>query len=264
MPNSSRLRRSWRHASRALGFALALLAAVPAAAELADTILKVKPSIVAVGTYQRARTPPFRLLGTGFAVGDGSLVATNSHVVPATLDAERFEELIVFAFGEGGEPKPFRATKRGSDPTHDLALLKLEGVVLPALRLEESLRVREGQAIAFTGFPIVGALGLSPATHRGIVSAITPNVRPTAQGGQLNPQAIKRIREGSFPVLQLDATAYPGNSGSPVFDQESGNVLAVVNMVFVKGSKESALSQPSGITYAIPAHFLKALIDQAR
>jgi S1-C subfamily serine protease len=68
---------------------------------------------------------------------------------------------------------------------------------------------------------------------------------------------------GSYPVLQLDATAYPGNSGSPVYDPESGEVLGIINMVFVKGTKEAALTQPSGITYAIPAKHLQALMTKA-
>jgi serine protease Do len=41
-------------------------------------------------------------------------------------------------------------------------------------------------------------------------------------------------------------------------------VVAVVNMTFVKGTKESALTNPSGISYAIPANFLQALIAHAR
>lgn len=41
---------------------------------------------------------------------------------------------------------------------------------------------------------------------------------------------------------------------------ESGAVLGILNMVFVKGTKESALTNPSGISYAIPVSFLKALI----
>jgi S1-C subfamily serine protease len=79
----------------------------------------------------------------------------------------------------------------------------------------------------------------------------------------LNPRVIRRLTTGSFPVLQLDATAYPGNSGSPVYDPETGEVLGIVNMVFVKGTKEAALTQPSGITYAIPARHLQALLDKA-
>ena len=72
-------------------------------------------------------------------------------------------------------------------------------------------------------------------------------------------RTIRRLTSGPFPVFQLDATAYPGNSGSPIYDPVTGDVLGIVNMVFVKGTKESALTQPSGITYAIPAKHLQVL-----
>jgi S1-C subfamily serine protease len=65
-------------------------------------------------------------------------------------------------------------------------------------------------------------------------------------------------------VFQLDATAYPGNSGSPLYDPDTGEVLGVVNMVFVKGTKESALTQPSGITYAVPSSHLEQLLKRLR
>ena len=64
-------------------------------------------------------------------------------------------------------------------------------------------------------------------------------------------------------MLQLDATAYPGNSGSPLYDPETGAVYGIVNMVFVKGTKENALSHPSGITYAIPANYIRGLVERA-
>ena len=143
-----------------------------------------------------------------------------------------------------------------SDRNHDLAVLRIEGNALPALKIGSSETVREGQLIAFTGFPIGGALGFSPVTHRGMVSSITPIVLPGSNARQLNAKVIRSIKNGTFNIFQLDATAYPGNSGSPVFDQESGEVIGIINMVFVKGTKESALSHPSGITYAIPASYL--------
>jgi len=71
---------------------------------------------------------------------------------------------------------------------------------------------------------------------------------------------VRRLAAGTFPVFQLDATAYPGNSGSPVYDAATAEVLGVVNMVFVKGTKETALTQPSGITYAVPARYIQALL----
>jgi S1-C subfamily serine protease len=239
-----------------------LLVAAPAHAGLESLVPQLRPSVVAIGTVQRTRSPQFRLLGTGFAVGDGSTVATNSHVVPVVLDVENMEELVVITFPKTGDPQPRKASKLRNDPDHDLALLKIEGPSLPAVKLGAAANVREGQEIAFTGFPIVGVLGLTPATHRGIVSAITPIVIPQASAGQLNAQAIQRIRSGAFNVFQLDATAYPGNSGSPVFDAESGEIIAIINMVWVKGSKEAALTAPSGITYAVPITYLKALLEK--
>ena len=64
-----------------------------------------------------------------------------------------------------------------------------------------------------------------------------------------------------FFLYQMDATAYPGNSGSPVYDQKSGKVVAVINKVFVKRTKESVLSDPSGITYAIPVRYLQNMLS---
>jgi S1-C subfamily serine protease len=83
---------------------------------------------------------------------------------------------------------------------------------------------------------------------------------PTAR--QLDPRAVSRLRDGNFEVLQLDATAYPGNSGGPVIDVETGAVLGIVNQVLVKSSRESALSSPTGITYAIPVTLLQDLLRQ--
>jgi len=124
--------------------------------------------------------------------------------------------------------------------------------------------VREGQPVAFTGFPIGGVLGLSPVTHRGMISAITPIALPGATAQQLNERVIRRLKSGSFDVFQLDATAYPGNSGGPLFELEKGEVIGIINMVFVKGTKEAALTQPSGISFAIPVHFLREMLGNVR
>ena len=70
--------------------ALALAAAMaPCFGQDAATIERIKPSIVAVGTFEPTRNPQFSFAGTGFAVGDGSLIATNAHVLPKVLDSER-------------------------------------------------------------------------------------------------------------------------------------------------------------------------------
>lgn len=235
---------------------LALLATGNALADLAETIERIKPSIVVVGTYKKTNSPQFVLRGTGFVIGNGNLVATNAHVVPESGDPDA-PVLVIQARNTNGETQIRRAFLVNRDRNHDLAVLRIEGTALPALKLRNSDTVREGQLIAFTGFPIGGALGFSPVTHRGMVSSITPIVLPGSNAQQLNEKVIRRIKNGTFNIFQLDATAYPGNSGSPVFDQESGEVIGVINMVFVKGTKESTLSHPSGITYAIPANYLQ-------
>jgi S1-C subfamily serine protease len=130
--------------------------------------------------------------------------------------------------------------------------------------LRDSNTVREGQSVALMGFPIGGALGFSPVTHRATVSSITPIVLPAATGQVLTERSIRSIRDGSFNIFQLDGTAYPGNSGGPLFDVETGDVVGIINMVFVKGTKESAISQPSGITYAIPSNFVQQLMQRQK
>jgi len=230
------------------------------ASRLPEVVEEVTPSIVAIGTVARLRQPPARFLGTGFAVGDGRHVITNHHVVPEKLDAEAKESLAVFV-GRGKRARARKARVVAADRRHDLALLRVSGTPLPPLDLGRSDGVRAGETFAFTGFPIGMVLGLHPVTHEGIVSAVTPIATPMGSSRQLSPEVIKRLSD-PFNVFQLDATAYPGNSGSPLYRRDSGRVVGVINMVFVKESKEAVLEKPSGITYAIPIRYAHELIQK--
>lgn len=232
-----------------------------ASAALPEQIERVKPSVVAVGTLQRARSPQFAFRGTGFVVGDGTLVATNAHVIPEMLESDQREMIAVAtSAGAGREPQMREARVLALDRDHDLALLRISGAPLPALALGPSDAVREGEVVAFTGFPIGNVMGFHAVTHRAIIASITPVAIPSANAQQLDPKVIRRVQAGPFDVFQLDATAYPGNSGSPLYDVERGEVRGIINMVFVKGTKESALSAPTGISFAIPAKYLEALL----
>ncbi len=238
----------------------------PARAEEATaTIERVKRSVVAVGTFERTRSPQFAYRGTGFVVDDGKLVVTNAHVLPTKLDPKRLEVLGVLVPEPGGATAVFREAKQAAtDPGIDLALLALSGEPLPALKIGDSDRVKEGQNILMTGFPIGAMLGPFAATHRGMIAAIAPIVIPQAHSSRLTPGIMRRLHSGAFNIFQLDATAYPGNSGSPIYDPQTGQVLGVVNMVLVKATKEAALSSPSGITYAVPAKYVLELLQKAR
>jgi len=231
-----------------------------ASAELADTIAAIKPAILGVGTLHPTRSPRAQLLGTAFAVVDGRHAITNAHVVAQLAKPDSKERLVVFV-GQGRNPQARSATKVAVDTDHDLALLRFEGDALPPLALGNSDAVREGETFAFTGYPIGAVLGLYAATHRAMVAALTPVVTPKDHSRQLSAATIARLRD-PYMVFQLDATAYPGSSGSPVYEEDSGRVVAVINMVFVKGTKEDVLSSPSGITYAIPARYVRELIDR--
>ena len=233
------------------------------ASALSDTIDAVRGSIVAVGTitpvpHSAAKKPNAKYLGTGFAVGDGRTIVTNYHVVAQEVDANRRESIAVFT-GRGRSATARPAEIVRSDKEHDLALLRIQGPALPVVRLAPDARVREGDEVAFTGFPIGMALGLYPVTHRGIISAITPIVIPANSAKQLTAERIRRLKN-PFDVYQLDAIAYPGGSGSPLFDARTGRVLGVLNSVLVKGTKESALESPTGISYAIPIKYVAEIL----
>mgnify|MGYP003374118259 CR=1 FL=1 len=245
----------------ALGLvAVLLFAGAAQTAELPDIIDKLRASVVGVGTVQPTRQPAAQFLATGFVVGQGRHVITNAHGLPELLDPQGKETLAIF-IGRGKQIESRAATRIAIDPVHDLALLKMEGAALPPVMLGGS--AREGQQIAFTGFPLGVVLGLFPVTHSGIISAIAPVAIPAAGAARLDSTTLQRLRQEPYDVLQLDATAYPGNSGSPLYEPRTGRVLGVVNKVFVQQSKEAALATPSGITYAIPIRYVRALLERA-
>ena len=242
----------------------AMPSAAMAAEVLPDLIQRMRPSVQTVGFYKETNNPRFSFRGTAFAVGNGNLLVTNAHVVASSPDVSADSQLTVNVRDAAGNDQLRRASVLAQDNAHDLALLRVDGPALPVLTLREETDdpVREGQAVAFMGYPLGAALGFAPVTHRGMVSAIRPVAIPSPTATQLDARTAARIRGGAFELYQLDATAYPGNSGGPLFDVSTGRVIGVVNMVTLKGTRESALSQPSGISYAIPVRHVLDLLAQ--
>jgi S1-C subfamily serine protease len=228
--------------------------------DLVETVSLIKPSVVGIGVYTPTGQPKNKLYGTGFVIGDGTYVVTNSHVIAKDLDERLLQKLAVFT-GKGQAAKVKVATLIASDKEHDIAILKIEGRPLPALALAKDDFRREGSAVAFTGFPIGAVLGLYPVTHRGIIAAVTPTIIPVDDARQISIAMLKRLRD-PYLVYQLDATAYPGNSGSAMYDINTGEVIGIINKVFVQESKETVISKPSGITYAIPVKYLHKLLKK--
>jgi len=227
-------------------------------ASLADTLEKIKPTIVGIGIHTPTGRPQNVIHGSGFVIGDGHYVVTNQHVLPKELDEEKLQVIAVFV-GSGNSAEVRLAEIIDVDDYHDLAILKISGKALPAIKLANDSYQREGSYVGFTGFPIGSVLGLYPVTHRGIISAITPMIVPVEDARQITIKMLKRMRD-PYLVYQLDATAYPGNSGSAMYNIENGNVIGIINKVFVQESKEAVIEHPSGITYAIPVKYLRALL----
>nr|NJM01584.1 trypsin-like peptidase domain-containing protein [Desulfobacula sp.] len=225
-------------------------------ARLSDLIKKIKPSIVAVGTYYFNDVPKAAYLGTGFVIDNGKRIVTNYHVVLPILEKKKTAYLRIFHrnFPDTG----IKAGILAVDEFHDLAVLEHESEPLPPLTLGESSSVKEGYGVIFTGYPVGLVFGLNPTTHSGIVSGIAPLIKPSPSARIIDGDLIRHLNT-PYDILQIDASALPGNSGSPVILRSSGQVVGVINMVFVKGKKEHALSEPTGITYAIPSDFIKAL-----
>jgi len=250
---ASKLRTSWA--------LILIVAAQPAFADVANTLQFVKPGVVGVGTFNPTASPRANLRGTGFAVLDGHYVVSCAHIFTKPLDSEKKETHAVF-IGRDRQMTVRQAKLIATDKSRDLALLKIEGDPLPALKLGDSNQVREGWQLYFTGYPIGSVLGLNPSTHRAGLASIIPIFTPVAAASQLNARTLQQAND-AYEVFGLDAIAYPGNSGSPVWHPDTGEVLGVVNSVYVKGAKEAALSAPSGISYAIPVKYVHLLLERA-
>jgi S1-C subfamily serine protease len=248
----------------------ALALGLPAAgaradADLPDTIARIKQSVVAIGTFQKTRSPPFLFRGTGFVVGDGTLIATAAHVVAETLQTDNREIMMILASVPGSrEPQGREAKAIAVDKVHDVALLRITGTPLATLTVGNSDAVRDGTSVAFTGFPLGTALGFYPVTHRGIIASHAPVALPAPNAATLDGRVIQGIKSNPFLLFQLDATAYPGHSGSPLYDGATGEVVGIVNMGFLKGMKDTAVGQPSGISFAVPISHLQELLGTVR
>ena len=96
----------------------------------------------------------------------------------------------------------------------------------------------EGADIAIVGFPAGhNGVGLLACIASRVLAALTDvaplgqeRQQPDGSGGAAAPA-------GNFNILQLDVTAFPGNSGGPVFDLESGRVIGVLAMGLIKGTR---------------------------
>ena len=219
-------------------------------------VASVKEAVVGVGTVDPIRRPQNELLGTGFAYGDGLHILTARHVVYSrNVGAESAAVQLSIFVGDGDNAVIRKTEVVYEDSLYDVAILKIEGSPIPVLAMDDKGGLEDGIEVGFTGFPIGAAYGLYKATHRGIISATTPLAQPQRRKGHLSPEMILRLRQKRL-VYQLDATSYPGNSGGPLFNAETGTVIGMISSTYVHESKDASSKAPGGITFAMPSPYL--------
>jgi S1-C subfamily serine protease len=214
-------------------------AASPAAprrapASVAGIYERVSPGVVFVQANSGRGELPFpgggqAASGSGFVIDDEGRIITNEHVVDG---ADEF----VVRFGEDGPPIDARLL--GSDPSVDLALLKIDPADvdgdLRALELGASEDLRPGDPAIAIGSPF----GLEGSVTSGIISALGRTIR--APNGFSISNAI-----------QTDAAINPGNSGGPLLDGD-GRVIGVNSQIRTGGGNGN-----TGVGFAVPVDEIK-------
>jgi len=225
--------------------------AAPAVASFADVAERLNPAVVNIDAVvrgnarqrrrltiqvpdgpelfdrplERDREGPRRGAGTGFIIDAGGLILTNHHVI---ADADR----IMVRLTDG---RNLRATRIGSDPDTDIALIKVESPrPLPFAPLGDSDTLRVGEWVVAIGNP----LAYEHTVTVGVVSFI---------GRKLFDTSLDRY-------IQTDAAINFGNSGGPLINSR-GEVI---------GINAAISSRASNIGFAVPINQASAILPQLR
>ena len=202
---------------------------------VADVANSVSSSVVSIVTASSAQTMfgysvQQQGAGTGIIISKDGYVVTNKHVVSDSSNIK------IFA-ADGTQYE--KVTLVGTDPTNDIAFLKIEGIhnLTPA-KLGDSSQLQVGQGVVAIG----NALGEYQNTvTTGIISALS---RPlTASDGAGSTESLDNL-------LQTDAAINPGNSGGPLVNF-AGEVV---------GINTAVASNAQGIGFAIPINDVKGMV----
>ncbi|HEX6445768.1 MAG TPA: trypsin-like peptidase domain-containing protein [Streptosporangiales bacterium] len=182
--------------------------------------------------------------GTGIIVSSSGEILTNNHVVSA---AKQGAGQIEVSFRNG---RTASARILGTDPTSDLAVIKVDGVSgLQPASLGDSTSLQVGDPVVAIGSP----LGLSGTVTSGIVSALNRPVRTSDSGGGGNPfGGGSESNSAVLDAIQTDAAINPGNSGGPLVDM-NGRVIGINSAIASVGDQSTGSQSGNiGVGFAIP------------
>ncbi len=166
--------------------------------------------------------------GSGVILTADGYIATNNHVVE---DAEDGGVEVVLH-----DKVRFKAKVIGTDPSTDLAVIKIDAKDLTAAALGNSENVQVGEWVLAIGNP----LGLSSTVTAGIVSAIGRNIN------------IIQDNYGIENFIQTDAAINPGNSGGALVNM-SGEVVGINAAIATTNARYQ------GYGFAVPVNLLKTV-----
>ncbi len=180
--------------------------------------------------------------GTGFIVADDGYIVTNHHVV---ADASRITVTLY-------DKRVYDAELVGSDPTTDVAVIRIPAKHLSAARLGDSDRVRVGEWVLAVGNPGFGPEStLDFTVTSGIVSAKGRplDILNVELQEERDPAASYAIED----FIQTDAVINPGNSGGPLVDLH-GEVIGI-NTAIASGT-----GYYQGYGFAIPSNLVRRVM----
>lgn len=169
--------------------------------------------------------------GSGVIIDGEGYIVTNNHVVDFA------DEITVTLYDQ----RKFKAKKIGTDPSTDLALLKIEAEDLPVLEFGNSDNVKVGEWVLAVGNPF----NLTSTVTAGIISAKGRNIDILGGGTAIE----------SF--LQTDAAVNPGNSGGALVDDEG-------KLVGINTAIASQTGSYSGYSFAVPASIVQKVVKDLK
>lgn len=178
--------------------------------------------------YFGATPKPSESTGSGVIISPKGYIVTNNHVVKTATEVE------VTLF----DKRKFRAKVIGTDPSTDLAVLKIEGKSLPSMQFANSDEARIGEWVLAVGSPFE----LASTVTAGIISA---------KGRDID---ILKDKYSIESFIQTDAAVNPGNSGGALVNA-NGQLLGI-NTAIIAPSGTYA-----GYSFAVPINLVKKVVQ---
>ncbi len=178
--------------------------------------------------YQNPQRQQTEGSGSGVIITEDGYIVTNNHVV---ANAEKVEVTL-------NDNRNFTAKVVGTDPSTDLALLKIDEKGLPFITYGNSDEVKVGEWVLAVGNPF----NLTSTVTAGIVSAKARNI------GILPDQ----YKIESF--IQTDAAVNPGNSGGALVNTKG-------ELVGINSAIASTTGSYTGYSFAIPVNLVRKVMD---